>query len=569
MGGRANAVQPERAMTKAKASPPQAANAFRLAAAFDIAPVAAAVICFLIGASALLAAVTPEGTHMPGDALADRVLHELPELALSISGVALMALAYGLSRRLDAALVIAVVMLAHGAMYSSLRTQDWPAAAVSGAAAVLLLAGRHAFYRRAAVFRFVPDARWSLALLGAFAAAAVSAVLWAGARPGFADAPWWALFADPHLGRAGRALAAAGLAGAAFLAWAALLRPARLQLAAPGADELDRARAVMARAESPRPDQNLALLRDKAFLFLPADQAFVMYARSGGSLIAMGAPVGARKDWRAALAAFRAEADRQALRPVIYAAPPELLPELIELGFRVEKVGENAIVDLARFSLAGKAMQNLRTARRKLAERENASFEVDLPPHDAARFAALEKVSNAWLARQKGGEKSFSLGRFSTTYLAEQPIAVVRKAGQAIAFANLMTTPDSSSVAIDLMRHDPEASPQGTMDFLFVELFAWAQAEGYRRFDLGMAPLSGLAEERYAPLFARFGRFVFERGEAFYGFEGLRKFKDKFGPVWEPRYIAAPGAWSLPIVLAEAALLTALSKSVREPPAAE
>jgi lysylphosphatidylglycerol synthetase-like protein (DUF2156 family) len=294
-----------------------------------------------------------------------------------------------------------------------------------------------------------------------------------------------------------------------------------------------------------------------------------MYARSGGSLIAMGAPVGARREWRAALAAFRAEADRQALRPVIYAAPPELLPELIELGFRVEKVGENAIVDLARFSLSGKAMQNLRTARRKLAERENATFEVDLPPHDGARFAALAKVSDAWLARQKGGEKSFSLGRFSPAYLAEQPIAVVRKAGQAIAFANLMTTPDGSSVAIDLMRHDPEASPQGTMDFLFVELFAWAQGEGYRRFDLGMAPLSGLAEERYAPLFARFGRFVFERGEAFYGFEGLRKFKDKFGPVWEPRYIAAPGAWSLPIVLAEAALLTASGKPVREPQAAE
>jgi lysylphosphatidylglycerol synthetase-like protein (DUF2156 family) len=547
-------------MTEAKSGRPDGEEPVRAAAAFDVAPLAAALICFLTGASALLAAVTPEGAHLPGEALADRVLHELPELALSISGVALMALAFGLSRRLDAALVIAVVMLGHGALYSAFRTQDWPAAAVAAGAAGLLIAARHAFYRRAAVFRFVPDARWSLALLAAFAAAAVSAVLWAGERPGFADAPWWALIADPHLGRAGRALTAAGIAGAAFLAWAALLRPARPKFAAPGADELERARAVMARAEHPRPDQNLALLRDKAFLFLPSDTAFVMYARAGGSLIAMGAPVGARGEWRAALAAFRAEADRQALRAVIYAAPPDLLPELIELGFRVEKVGESAIVDLARFSLAGKAMQNLRTARRKLAEREGATFEVDFPPHDAARFAAIAKVSDAWLARQKGGEKSFSLGRFAPAYLADQPIAVVRKAGQPIAFANLMTTPDTSSVAIDLMRHDPELSPQGTMDFLFVELFAWAQAEGYRRFDLGMAPLSGLAEERYAPLFARFGRFVFERGEAFYGFEGLRKFKDKFGPVWEPRYIAAPGAWSLPLVLAEVALLTASSK---------
>jgi lysylphosphatidylglycerol synthetase-like protein (DUF2156 family) len=95
------------------------------------------------------------------------------------------------------------------------------------------------------------------------------------------------------------------------------------------------------------------------------------------------------------------------------------------------------------------------------------------------------------------------------------------------------------------------------MDFLYAELLLWAQGEGYLRFDLGMAPLSGLAEERYAPLFARFGRFVFERAGAFYNFEGLRKYKEKFAASWEPRYLAAPGAWSMPIVLAEAALLTA------------
>ena len=47
-----------------------------------------------------------------------------------------------------------------------------------------------------------------------------------------------------------------------------------------------------------------------------------------------------------------------------------------------------------------------------------------------------------------------------------------------------------------------------------------------------------------------------ERGEQFYGFQGLRAFKDKFGPRWEPRYIAAPGAWTMPIVLAEVAMLT-------------
>ena len=128
--------------------------------------------------------------------------------------------------------------------------------------------------------------------------------------------------------------------------------------------------------------------------------------------------------------------------------------------------------------------------------------------------------------------------------------------GRIIAFANVRLTADRKRGAIDLMRHDPEASPNGLMDFLFTEILLWAQAHGLKTFDLGMAPLAGLAEEKYASLFARVGRLVHERGEAFYGFQGLRAFKDKFDPRWEPRYLAAVGSWTLPIVLAEVAVLT-------------
>ncbi len=57
-------------------------------------------------------------------------------------------------------------------------------------------------------------------------------------------------------------------------------------------------------------------------------------------------------------------------------------------------------------------------------------------------------------------------------------------------------------------------------------------------------------------MLARVGKLVHDRGEQFYGFQGLRAFKDKFDPRWEPRYIAAVGGWKLPIVLAEVAVLT-------------
>jgi phosphatidylglycerol lysyltransferase len=108
-----------------------------------------------------------------------------------------------------------------------------------------------------------------------------------------------------------------------------------------------------------------------------------------------------------------------------------------------------------------------------------------------------------------------------------------------IAFANLWTTSDGQEVAVDLMRYGP-AAPKGVMDFLFVEIALWAKAEGYQRFDLSMAPLSGLNDEKGAPFLMRFGAIMFEEGEELYGFRGLRNFKDKFNPNWEPLYLCAP-----------------------------
>ena len=89
------------------------------------------------------------------------------------------------------------------------------------------------------------------------------------------------------------------------------------------------------------------------------------------------------------------------------------------------------------------------------------------------------------------------------------------------------------------MRH-ADAMPYGAMDFLFIHLMQWGQAQGFRWFSLGLAPLSGLEARRLAPIWARAGSFLYRHGEAFYGFEGLRAYKDKFGPEWEPRYLAGP-----------------------------
>ena len=520
---------------------------------FEAAPALAAGAAFLAGALTLLSVATPALEHVRGLDAAERLIEEMPELTASIVGIVLMGLAAGLARRIDAAWAVTIALMAGVCLYAFLRHGDAVAGALAGLAALLLALSRRAFYRHSHLNDLTPQPRLAMAIAGAFGVALFGALLWAGARPGFADAPWWALLTDPHLGRPGRALAIGAIAVAAFAAQRYFL--ARPRRAPPPPEDADfaRAQALLAHAPDVWPDAELAFTGDKSFVF--TDTACIAAARGGSSLIAMGAPVGARGDWREALAALRTEAGRLSLRPVVYAAPPELLPDLIDIGFRVEKVGENAIVELAGFSLAGSARQKLRAARRRFVEREGAAFEVLAPPHSAALWGELRVVSDAWLADHGGKEKAFSLGAFDPAYLGRHPLAIVRKGGRIIAFANLWITHDRTRGALDLMRHAPDA-PGGLMDFLFTEILLWAQAQGLRTFDLGMAPLAGMAEDQYASLFARIARLVHEHGESFYGFKGLQAFKDKFGPRWEPRYIAAPGTWTLPLVLAEVARLT-------------
>ncbi len=72
-----------------------------------------------------------------------------------------------------------------------------------------------------------------------------------------------------------------------------------------------------------------------------------------------------------------------------------------------------------------------------------------------------------------------------------------------------------------------------------------------------MAPLSGFEQSPVASLWNRMGAFIYEHGESLYNFQGLRAYKDKFNPVWEPRYLACPGGLRLPGILADVSALVA------------
>jgi phosphatidylglycerol lysyltransferase len=165
-------------------------------------------------------------------------------------------------------------------------------------------------------------------------------------------------------------------------------------------------------------------------------------------------------------------------------------------------------------------------------------------------------VSDEWLDDKATGEKGFSLGFFDEEYLSRFPAAVVERGGRVLAFANIWPGPDHTELSVDLMRHARDA-PRDVMLSLFVHLMLWGKEQGYQWFSLGMAPLAGVERSPVARLWNEVGAFLYQHGEAFYNFQGLRAYKEKFDPVWEPRYLVYPGGLKLPRILADVAALIA------------
>ena len=232
-----------------------------------------------------------------------------------------------------------------------------------------------------------------------------------------------------------------------------------------------------------------------------------------------------------------------------------MLAQYVDLGLAAFKIGEEARVPLATFSLEGSERADLRQDHRR-AVRDGATFEVVPVAQAGLLLPQLRSISDAWLGEKATAEKHFSVGAFEDEYLSRFELALVRRAGEIVAFANLWSTSTKRELSVDLMRFGPN-SPRSAMDYLFVELMLWGRAQGYGWFNLGMAPLAGLEQHPLAPVWHRVGNFVFRYGEHFYNFEGLRRYKAKFRPEWEPKYLVAPGGIALPRILFDVSALIA------------
>ncbi len=481
------------------------------------------------------------------------LLIELSHFASSVLGLVLVILAFGLRARLGAAWAVTLATLLVAAPLSLFKGIVWEETAVLFGLAGLLAPFRSAFPRTARLSRMEVTPGWLISAACLVAGAGMIG-MWSFENADYGEMPWWRVMADEDAARSLRAWAGSALALLAFGVWRLLGSAATPPIVGEEDPEFARVRAILASAEDSRPTSNLALLGDKRFLFSASGDSFLMFGVRGRSWIALGMPVGRRDERLELLWRFRELADAHAARPGFYNIEADDLPDVVELGFAIQKLGEAAAAPLDDFTLEGTKRGNLRRAWRKAAE-EGATFEVVPPEAVAGLIPDLQRISDAWLAGHAGGEKGFALGGFQPGYVQLFPVALVRWEGRIVAFATLWPVASRSAFSIDLMRY-VEEGPRRIMDYLFVELIQWGRDQGYAAFDFGMAPLSGLDDRPLAPMLSRVGRLIFDRGEEIYNFQGVRGYKDKYHPLWQPRYVAAPRKWAIPLLLADVGLLT-------------
>ncbi|HCN74785.1 bifunctional lysylphosphatidylglycerol flippase/synthetase MprF [Pseudolactococcus plantarum] len=278
----------------------------------------------------------------------------------------------------------------------------------------------------------------------------------------------------------------------------------------------------------------LVFMGDKR-MWVYEDRLLIQFAIRQDKILVMGTPSGDMSCLYDALLAFIEASDRLGYRPVFYEIDEKTTLILHELGYHFIKQGEEGHVKLGDFTLSGTKNKSKRQAVNQV---EKAGYRLEIIESEAltsADFVRFREISDEWLGKRK--EKGFSLGYFDETYLSKAPIAIVRSDEKIVAFANIMPTYSKEFVTIDLMRHTNDA-PNGVMDFLFIKLFEYFQAQGIEKFDLGMTPLANVGVSRRSFVSERIANLIYQFGDSLYNFEGLRNYKKKYVTSWEPRYTA-------------------------------
>ncbi|WP_202515541.1 phosphatidylglycerol lysyltransferase domain-containing protein [Streptomyces sp. SID161] len=313
-------------------------------------------------------------------------------------------------------------------------------------------------------------------------------------------------------------------------------------------DDEKRLRALLERHGDRDSLGYFALRREKSVVWSPTGKAAVAYRVVGGVSLASGDPLGDPEAWPGAIAPWLAEARAHGWIPAVMGAGEEAGTVYARHGLDALELGDEAIVDVAEFTLEGRAMRTVRQAYNRV---KRAGYEVRVRRHEdvpADRLAYLVERADDW--RDGATERGFSmaLGRLGDPEDGRCVMLECTDADGRLRALLSFVPWGPHGLSLDLMRRDRD-SDNGLMEFMVIELLRRAHEIGITQVSLNFAMFRSVFE-RGARLGAgpvlRLWRSLLSFFSRWWQIESLYRANAKYRPIWEPRFLLFEKSADLP-----------------------
>ena len=281
---------------------------------------------------------------------------------------------------------------------------------------------------------------------------------------------------------------------------------------------------------------------DKDYFFNPELTTGLAYKAHGSTALIVGDPIGEDNNISSLINQFDEVCYVNDWSPAYIHIEDKYIDIYRNNGLEVQKIGEEAIVDLNHFSTHVINNKYFRNIKNKF-NNSGYSYEFLIPPHDSSTLLRLKNISNDWLKKPGRNERGLLMGYFSYSYMQQCKILIAKDINGTIqGFMNQVPSYDSSQANFDLLRHS-NSSLGNINDYMLVSYICEATKENYTSMNLGLCPLSGITSKPNDEknILDKIMGFTYANGDRLYSFSGLRKFKSKYEPDWSPRYVAYRG----------------------------
>jgi lysyl-tRNA synthetase, class II len=525
-------------------------------------PCAAALAAAFVGFVNIASALTPN-IRWRGHLLlqyepvqAMRLFHAL---ALPAGAALLLVAPYLLKRRHRAWRLAIVLMLTLG-MFDLLKGLDFEETALTWAVAGVLIWGRQAFTVRHDPIT-LRSALWRVPLLGLGGLSLTALAAWATQghpsvtkvaretgdllmwRPGPIHFRHTLHIRDHWIAWVPLGVHVIELGTLIAIAYV-VFRPLAAPRTLPGAGARDAARSLVERYG--RDTLSYFKLRaDKQYFFSDDRTAFVGYRIENGVMLLSGDPVGDEAAIPGLLDQLQAFAQDRALKLGAVGASERMRTQYESLGLRTIYLGDEAIIELQKFSLEGRPIRKVRQSVTRLRK---AGYTADLVPLGEVDHRTLAHVEEVLEKGREGApERGFSMALDSLEgdEHAETLLVLARDEHGAIkGVLHFVPCFGRPMVSLSFMRRDPD-TPNGLTEFLVCSAVDLLRDKGLKEMSLNFATFAKYMHSPETPIERLLG-WLAAKFNPYFQIESLYRFNAKFFPRWEPRYLVYQGAFGLP-----------------------